>query len=260
MIVVGVNFKPYGQVYYFDPGKFNLKPNITVIVETEHGLQFGTVINPKIAINSPKKDLKKIIRIANKNDFTKHKKNLKDSAEALRVCRKIVERNNMNMHIIDASYTFDRDKLIFRFLSDTRIDFRELARELASIYKVRIELRQIGIRDKAKEVGGYGPCGQKLCCARFLQDLNAVSINMAKNQNIALNPSKINGVCGRLMCCLKYEEDTYECYKKDMKKIGDKINTEYGEGTITSLDILNQKYKVNVPEHGIIEVDKNESN
>ena len=166
----------------------------------------------------------------------------------------------MNMHIIDASYTFDRDKLIFRFLSDTRIDFRELARELASIYKVRIELRQIGIRDKAKEVGGYGPCGQKLCCARFLQDLNAVSINMAKNQNIALNPSKINGVCGRLMCCLKYEEDTYECYKKDMKKIGDKINTEYGEGTITSLDILNQKYKVNVPEHGIIEVDKNESN
>lgn len=260
MIVVGVNFKPHGQVYYFDPGKFNLKPNITVIVETEHGLQFGTVINPKIEINSPKKDLKKIIRIANKNDFTKHKKNLKDSAEALRVCRKIVERNNMNMHIIDASYTFDRDKLIFRFLSDTRIDFRELARELASIYKVRIELRQIGIRNKAKEVGGYGPCGQKLCCARFLQDLNAVSINMAKNQNIALNPSKINGVCGRLMCCLKYEEDTYECYKKDMKKIGDKINTEYGEGTITSLDILNQKYNVNVPEHGIIEVDKNESN
>ncbi len=260
MIVVGVNFKPHGQVYYFDPGKFNLKPNITVIVETEHGLQFGTVINPKIEINSSQKDLKKIIRIANKNDFTKHKKNLKDSAEALRVCRKIVERNNMNMHIIDASYTFDRDKLIFRFLSDTRIDFRELARELASIYKVRIELRQIGIRDKAKEVGGYGPCGQKLCCARFLQDLNAVSINMAKNQNIALNPSKINGVCGRLMCCLKYEEDTYECYKKDMKKIGDKINTEYGEGTITSLDILNQKYKVNVPEHGIIEVDKNESN
>ena len=260
MIVVGVNFKPHGQVYYFDPGKFNLKQNITVIVETEHGLQFGTVINPKIEINSPQKDLKKIIRIANKNDFTKHKKNIKDSAEALRVCRKIVERNNMNMHIIDASYTFDRDKLIFRFLSDTRIDFRELARELASIYKVRIELRQIGIRDKAKEVGGYGPCGQKLCCARFLQDLNAVSINMAKNQNIALNPSKINGVCGRLMCCLKYEEDTYECYKKDMKKIGDKINTEYGEGTITSLDILNQKYKVNVPEHGIIEVDKNESN
>ena len=214
MIVVGVNFKPHGQVYYFDPGKFNLKPNITVIVETEHGLQFGTVINPKIEINSPQKDLKKIIRIANKNDFTKHKKNIKDSAEALRVCRKIVERNNMNMHIIDASYTFDRDKLIFRFLSDTRIDFRELARELASIYKVRIELRQIGIRDKAKEVGGYGPCGQKLCCARFLQDLNAVSINMAKNQNIALNPSKINGVCGRLMCCLNMKKIHTNVIKK----------------------------------------------
>ena len=149
----------------------------------------------------------------------------------------------MNMNIIDASYTFDRDKLIFRFLSDSRVDFRDLAKELASIYRVRIELRQIGIRDKAKEVGG-----------------NAVSINMAKNQNIALNPSKINGVCGRLMCCLKYEDEMYEEYRKDMKQVGDQINTEYGEGTITGIDILNKKYKVNVKEHGIIEVDKDESN
>ena len=232
MVVVGVNFKPHGQIYYFDPGKLNLKQNVTVIVETEHGLQFGTVVNPNIEL----------------------------SKEALRVCRKIVERENMNMNIIDASYTFDRDKLIFRFLSDSRVDFRDLAKELASIYRVRIELRQIGIRDKAKEVGGYGPCGQKLCCAKFLQDLNAVSINMAKNQNIALNPSKINGVCGRLMCCLKYEDEMYEEYRKDMKQIGDQINTEYGEGTITGIDILNKKYKVNVKEHGIIEVDKDESN
>lgn len=262
MEVVGVNFKPHGQIYYFSPEKLNLKSNITVIVETEHGLQFGTVINPKIEISEEniQGELKKIIRIANKNDYIKHKKNLKDSASALRVCRQIVERDNMNMHIIDASYTFDRDKLIFRFFADNRIDFRELARELASIYKVRIELRQIGIRDKAKEIGGYGPCGQKLCCARFLKDLNAVSINMAKNQNIALNPSKINGVCGRLMCCLKYEDEIYEKCQKDMLKVGDKIKTEHGEGTITSLDILNQKYKVNVPNYGIVEVDKNESN
>ena len=262
MVVVGVNFKPHGQVYYFSKGKLNLKSNITVIVETEHGLQFGTVVNPKIEISEEniKGDLKKIIRIANKNDYIKHKKNIKDSTAALKLCRQIVERDNMNMHIIDASYTFDRDKLIFRFLADNRVDFRELARELASIYKVRIELRQIGIRDKAKEIGGYGPCGQKLCCARFLQDLNAVSINMAKNQNIALNPSKINGVCGRLMCCLQYEDETYATYRQNIKKIGDKINTEYGEGTVTGLDILNQKYKVSVPEHGIIEVDKNESN
>ena len=164
------------------------------------------------------------------------------------------------MHIIDASYTFDRDKLIFRFFADNRIDFRELAKELASIYKVRIELRQIGIRDKAKEIGGYGPCGQKLCCARFLKDLNAVSINMAKNQNIALNPTKINGVCGRLMCCLKYEDENYEENRQHMKKIGDKIMTEHGEGTIISLEVLNQKYKVDVPNYGIVEVNKDESN
>ena len=260
--VVGVNFKPHGQIYYFDSGKLKLKNNITVIVETEHGLQFGTVVNSKIEIFPSKVQgkLKKIIRIANKNDYNKHRKNLKDASLALKNCRKIVQRDGINMHVIDASYTFDRDKLIFRFLADNRIDFRELARELASIYKVRIELRQIGIRDKAKEVGGYGPCGQKLCCAKFLQDLNAVSINMAKNQNIALNPSKINGVCGRLMCCLKYEDEMYEEYRKDMKQVGDQINTEYGEGTITGIDILNKKYKVNVKEHGIIEVDKDESN
>ena len=260
--VVGVTLKPHGQVYYFDPGKLKLKNNITVIVETEHGLQFGTVVNDKIEIPTSKiqSELKHIIRIANKNDYIKHKKNLKDATYALKKCRQIVEKDNMNMHIIDASYTFDRDKLIFRFLADNRIDFRELARQLAAIYKVRIELRQIGVRDKAKEIGGYGPCGQKLCCARFLKDLNAVSINMAKNQNIALNPSKINGVCGRLMCCLKYEDDCYTTCRQNMLKIGDKIKTELGEGTIIGLDILSQKYKVNVPNHGNIEVDKNESN
>lgn len=260
--VVGVNFKPHGQVYYFDPGSLKLKDNITVIVETEHGLQFGTVVKSKVEISSSKIQgkLKKVIRIANKNDYNKHRKNIKDASLALKNCRKIVERDGINMHVIDASYTFDRDKLIFRFLADNRIDFRELARELASIYKVRIELRQIGIRDKAREIGGYGPCGQKLCCARFLKDLNAVSINMAKNQNIALNPSKINGVCGRLMCCLKYEDECYEECRKGMKKIGDKVKTEHGEGTITGLDILRQKYKVNVPNYGMVEVDKNESN
>ncbi len=260
--VVGVNFKPHGQVYYFDPDKLNLKNKITVIVETEQGLQFGTVVseNTDILASKIQGKLKKIIRIANKSDYLKHKKNLKDAASALKKCRQIVKQNNLKMHIIDASYTFDRDKLIFRFLADNRIDFRELARQLAAIYKVRIELRQIGVRDKAKEIGGYGPCGQKLCCARFLNDLNAVSINMAKNQNIALNPTKINGVCGRLMCCLKYEDDYYTQSRKSMLKIGDKINTEYGEGTVIGLDILKQKYKVNVPNHGIVEVDKNESN
>ena len=260
--VVGIKFKPHGRIYYFDPGKFNLKNNITVIVETEQGLQFGTVVTQKLKIPTSKVqgELKKIIRIANKNDYNQNKKNIKDAIQALKKCQQIIEKNQMNMRMIDASYTFDRDKLIFRFLSDNRVDFRELARQLAAIYKVRIELRQIGIRDKAKEIGGYGPCGQKLCCARFLKDLNAVSINMAKNQNIALNPSKINGVCGRLMCCLKYEDECYEKCRQNMLKIGDKIKTKHGEGTVIGLDILHQKYKVNIPEYGIIEIDKNESN
>lgn len=260
--IAGIKFKPHGQIYYFDAGNLKIKPNITVIVQTEHGLQFGTIVDTKPTnINSKNSEqLKKIIRIATKIDYNKHRKNLKDASFALKKCRQIVERDNINMHIIDASYTFDRDKLIFRFLSDNRVDFRNLARELASIYKVRIELRQIGIRDKAKEIGGYGPCGQKLCCARFLKDLNAVSINMAKNQNIALNPSKINGVCGRLMCCLQYEDECYTKTRSQMKKIGDKVQTEYGEGTITGLDILRQKYKVNVQDYGIVEIDKNASN
>lgn len=260
--VVGIRFKPHGQIYYFNPGKLKLKDNLTVIVETEHGLQFGSVVNKDIEISDSKiqNKLKEVIRIATKQDYLKHKKNLKDATFALKKCRQIVERNDIKMHVIDANYTFDRDKLIFRFLADNRIDFRDLAKELASIYRVRIELRQIGVRDKAKEIGGFGPCGQKLCCARFLKDLNAVSINMAKNQNIALNPSKINGVCSRLMCCLKYEDETYEQIRNNMKELGGKINTEYGEGTITSLDILNKKYKVNIPNYGIIEINADESN
>lgn len=260
--VIGITLKPHGRIYYFDSGNLNIKKNVTVIVTTEHGQQFGTVVTDKIQID-PKTlngDLKKIVRISTKSDYIKHKKNLKDNHYALKKCRELVKKLNLQMNVIDANYTFDRDKLIFRFIADNRIDFRELARELASIYKVRIELRQIGVRDKAKEIGGIGPCGQKLCCARFLNNLNAVSINMAKNQNIALNPSKINGVCGRLMCCLKYEDECYLKCKKNMKVIGDKIKTPHGEGTITGLDILKQKYKVNVPNYGIVEIDKNASN
>ena len=259
--VVGVTFEE-GKIYYFDPNEHKLKGNVTVIVETEQGLQFGTVKIPLIKIPETKikTKLKKVIRISTKKEFNQYKKNKSDAKEAKKQCQIIADEQNLNMKIIDASYTFDRDKLIFRFLADNRVDFRELAKELAKIYKVRIELRQIGVRDKAKEVGGYGPCGRKLCCASFLKDLDTVSINMAKNQNIALNPTKINGACGRLMCCLKYEDECYSECRLKMKKIGDKIKTEYGEGIIQGLDILRQKYKVDVPEHGIVEVDKNESN
>ena len=160
------------------------------------------------------------------------------------------------MSLIDANYTFDRDKLIIRFLADNRIDFRDLVKEIASIYKVRIELRQIGVRDKAKEVSGCGICGQKLCCSRFLKDLETVSITMAKNQNLSLNPNKINGVCGRLLCCLKYEDEEYIKCRKHLPKIGDKMKTEAGEGTVIGLDILKQEYKVDVPNQGIVRVAK----
>ena len=158
------------------------------------------------------------------------------------------------MNIISAEYTFDRDKLIFYFLADNRVDFRQLARDLAAIYRVRIELRQVGPRDKAKEIGGYGMCGQKLCCARFLKELDTVSISMAKNQNIALNPNKINGLCGRLLCCLKYENEGYEKCRDKMPKIGDTVETKEGIGKVIELDILNQKYKVILEDDRLVEV------
>jgi len=160
----------------------------------------------------------------------------------------------MNMQIIEANYTFDRDKLVFKFVADNRIDFRELAKKLASIYKTRIELMQVGVRDKAKEIGGYGQCGRQLCCHKFLNDIESVSISMAKNQNISLNPNKINGVCGRLLCCLKYEDVCYKDCRKKLPKIGDVIETKEGKGTVVGLDILKQKYRVNIPEIGIVEV------
>lgn len=255
---VGIILKDGGRIYYFDPNGYKLKKNVTVIVETEQGQQFGKVVKENIELTPKelKKELKKVIRISNKEDYRKNLKNKKDAKDALSKCQKLVAKKQLKMKVLDASYTFDRDKLIFRFLADNRVDFRELAKELAAIYKVRIELRQIGVRDKAKEVGGCGPCGQKLCCARFLKELDTVSINMAKNQNLSLNPSKINGVCGRLLCCLKYEDETYKECHKCMKKVGDKIQTEFGEGKIVSVELLEGKYKVDVPEHGIITIEK----
>lgn len=255
--VVGISFED-DKIYYFDAGRLKLKKNITVIVETEQGQRFGTVIIPhkKIDAKILKSPIKKVIRISNKRDFKQYLKNKKDAYHAKKQCQKIANELGLQMKIIDASFTFDRDKIIFKFLSDGRVDFRDLAKELAHIYKTRIELRQIGVRDKAKEVGGYGPCGKKLCCASFLKDVGNVTIGMAKNQNIALNPTKINGVCGRLMCCLKYEDECYTKCRLNMKKIGDEIKTPHGLGIIKSLDILRQKYKVDVPNYGIVEVDK----
>jgi len=260
--VVGISFENNKQIYYFDPKNLELKINTNVIVETERGLQLGKVELPNFELNEQKivSPLKKVIRIATKKDNNDHLKNIKDSKIALEKCKDLIIKYNLNMQVIDASFTFDRSQLLFRFVSDNRIDFRQLAKDLANKYKTRIELRQIGVRDKAKEIGGCGLCGKQLCCARFGCEFTSVSINMAKNQNISLNPNKINGVCGRLLCCLKYEDDLYKECRKDLPKIGQTVTTESGTGKVIALDIINKKYTVNVPNIGNIEVIVNGSN
>jgi len=260
--IVGVSFKKNSKTYYFSPNGLKLKKGINVIVKTERGLQFGTVEfeNRQLEDLNVKIPLNEVVRISSKKDYNQHSKNIEDAKVALKKCKQLVEQYKLNMVILDANYTFDRSQLLFNFLSEKRIDFRKLAKDLANIYKTRIELRQIGIRDKAKNIGGCGSCGRPLCCSKFLNDFDSVSISMAKNQNIALNPNKINGVCGRLLCCLKYEDDCYkECGKK-LPKVGKKVETEFGEGKVISIDILKQKYKVDVKNHGIIEMEVHESN
>mgnify|MGYP002645526202 CR=1 FL=1 len=255
MELIGANFKENGKVYYFDSNNFNLQENDFIIVETERGLQFAKVINKKyvdekLIINN----LRCVVKKANESDYKKHIKNTRDSLMALNKAIKLAEKYKLNMKFLDASFTFDRNQLMFYFLSDNRVDFRDLAKELASIYKTRIELRQIGVRDKAKEVSGLGLCGRELCCSCFLNDLDSVTINMAKNQNIALNPNKINGLCGRLLCCLKYEDDLYTYNRRDMPNIGDIVNTIKGDGKVISIDILQRRFRVDVPNEGIIEL------
>ncbi len=262
--VVGIAFKKNGKVYNFLPNGLNLAVNDNVIVETERGLQFGVVMFPikevsDELVNSP---LNNVISIASSSDIKKHSKNIADAKKALQKCRDLVEKYNLNMYIIDATYTHDRNQLFFRFMADNRVDFRLLAKDLANIFKTRIELRQIGVRDRAKEVGGYGQCGRPLCCSKFMNDFDSISINMAKTQNIALNPSKINGICGRLLCCLKYENECYKECSKGLPQVNKKIKTPQGEGRVVSVDVLKGIYKVNIPEVGIVEFqkDKNESN
>lgn len=260
--VVGITFKDNGKIYYFLPGKYTLKKGTTVIVKTEQGLQFGKVEleSFNLDLNKLKAPLNKVVRIASKDDYMNNKRNLEDAHEALIKSKELVEKYNLNMYIIDANYTFDRTQLIFRFISNDRVDFRKLAKELASIYKTRIELRQVGVRDKAREVGGCGICGRPLCCAGFLKDFESVSINMAKNQGLALNPDKINGVCDRLLCCLKYENDTYAECRKCLPQVGKKVKTDQGEGKVISVNTLKGTYRVDIPEKGIVEYSKNENN
>ena len=254
--VIGISFDKGKRIYYFSPNSLELNINDKVIVETERGKQYGTVVTNVISkkaenLNLP---LKNVLKKADLDDENKYKSNIELSKKAMKDCERLLKKYKLNMKLIDSSFTFDREQLMFHFLSDVRIDFRALAKDLAAIYKTRIELRQVGVRDKAKEIGGIGPCGRLLCCSKYLVDFDSVSINMAKNQNISLNPSKINGLCGRLLCCLNYENECYKNCRKNMPKVGQTVSTKYGNGVVKEIDILGQKYKVEISGKGIVEV------
>lgn len=232
--VVGVRFKLAGKIYYFDPAGFELKQGDEVIVETVRGIEFGKVmISPReVSEDKVTSALKKVIRIATPEDHLQLKENEEKSKKAFDICLQKIKQHQLEMKLVDVEYTFDRSKIIFYFTADGRIDFRELVKDLASVFKTRIELRQIGVRDEAKMLGGLGPCGRPLCCATFLGEFEPVSIKMAKEQNLSLNPVKISGICSRLMCCLKYESSSYRDAKADLPLVGGKVRIDGTEGTI----------------------------
>ena len=243
MKLCGVSFKENGKVYNFNPGRLEVDKGDHVIVETEKGEQYGKVTF--VGDQEVSHNLKYVVRIATDSDYEKYLKNLSDAKKALVEVRKMAEELGLEMQLIDCSYTFDRKQLLFNFIADERVDFRELVRLLAGKYRTRIELHQIGVRDKAKEIGGIGACGMSLCCSSFLSHIDAITINMAKNQGIALNPTKINGACGRLLCCLSYEDEQYSECRKDLPNIGEEVKVDGVKGRVIALDILNRSYKVN---------------
>ena len=243
--VVGVKFKDAGKMYYFNPGNIKVKMGDHVIVETARGIEFGTVTLEETTISDSTlvAPLKDIIRIATPEDVKKHEKNLAKKGEALRLCQEKIDAHKLEMKLIDVEYTFDNSKVVFYFTADGRVGFRELVKDLAAVFRMRIELRQIGVRDEAKMIGGVGNCGRGLCCNTWLTDFEPVSIKMAKVQNLSLNPAKISGICGRLMCCLKYENDIYTQFKKGMPNTGERIKTPDGIGIVTDVNILENLIK-----------------
>ena len=244
--VAGVRFKTAGKIYYFDPDTFDVKNGDNVIVETARGMEYGTVTNDIQEVNESEivAPLKKIIRIATPEDDKKHKENVKKKERALQLCQEKIDKHGLVMKLIDVEYTFDNSKIIFYFTADGRVDFRELVKDLASVFKMRIELRQIGVRDEAKMMGGIGGCGRSLCCNSWLADFEPVSIKMAKVQNLSLNPTKISGICGRLMCCLKYENDIYMEMRKGMPEVGERIKTPDGLAKVIDTNILEDIIRV----------------
>ena len=249
--VIGVRFRTAGKIYFFDPMQFEIKKGDHVIVETARGIEFGSVVSGVTEVEDEKviQPLKPVIRIANEHDREQEAANKIKEKEAFKICLEKIHKHELEMKLIDAEYTFDNNKVLFYFTADGRIDFRELVKDLASVFKTRIELRQIGVRDETKIVGGIGICGRPLCCHSYLSDFIPVSIKMAKEQNLSLNPTKISGVCGRLMCCLKNEEETYEDLNRRLPNIGDYVTTDDGlKGEVQSVNVLRQLVRVVVEE------------
>ncbi|HKM21313.1 MAG TPA: stage 0 sporulation family protein [Lachnospiraceae bacterium] len=245
--VIGIRFRTAGKIYYFDPKSFDIAKGDHVIVETARGVEYGTVVMPPTEVEEEKviQPLKAVIRVATPTDDATEEKNREKEKEAFKICLEKIKKHELEMKLIDAEYTFDNNKVLFYFTADGRIDFRELVKDLAAVFKTRIELRQIGVRDETKIRGGIGICGRPLCCHTHLAEFAPVSIKMAKEQNLSLNPTKISGICGRLMCCLKNEEETYEELNRKLPYVGDFVTTDDGlKGEVASVTVLRQQVKV----------------
>jgi cell fate regulator YaaT (PSP1 superfamily) len=248
--VVGVRFKKAGKIYYFDPEGVHIEKEDLVIVETTRGIEHGIAVIPQKTVeeNDVVLPLKKVIRVATNKDRLIIAENNEIEKQAFVMCLDKVKEHNLEMNLVDVEFSFDKSKVVFFFTAEGRVDFRELVKDLALVFKTRIELRQIGVRDEAKMLGGIGPCGRMLCCSTFLGDFEPVSIKMAKDQNLSLNPTKISGICGRLMCCLKYENDNYESIKDIMPDVGRIIKTPLGKGEVIGLNILERIMKISLKE------------
>jgi cell fate regulator YaaT (PSP1 superfamily) len=258
--VIGVRFKKAGKIYYFDPDGIKLELGDAVIVETARGIEYGNVVVPEKTVSEDQVvlPLKKVLRKATEEDKEKVLENKQKEKAAFKICLEKIEAHSLPMKLVDVEYTFDNSKIIFYFTADGRIDFRELVKDLASVFRTRIELRQIGVRDEAKMIGGIASCGRVLCCHSFLGEFEPVSIKMAKEQNLSLNPTKISGICGRLMCCLKFETDTYEIIKEEMPKVGSIVTTEEGDGRVISQNVTKNTLTVELEDKRIIEVEQGE--
>lgn len=258
--VVGIRFKAVGKKYYFDPAGFDVSVNDKVIVETVRGIELGTVIEALKEIQESEviSALKPVLRIATEEDIKHHQKNQDDIPYALDKCSKQIKKNKLDMKLLGCEYTLDRSKLIIYFNAEGRVDFRELVKDLANEFKVRIELRQVGTRDGAKFLGGIGPCGYLLCCNTFLGDFDTVSIKMAKNQNLSLNPVNISGLCGKLLCCIKYEDDTYKEHRRLLPKVNSYVKTEDGRAKVIAVNIINKSVRVMTQSDGVKSFDLDE--